>query len=119
LDRFAWFAAFSVAVLVLGVGALVARAPPTGAADAQVVIVDYAFRPANIRVKAGTTVHWVNMDGVDHTVSFGVHGDHAGAVDSGMMGHMGTFAYTFADPGTYEYHCNPHPYMTGTVVVTP
>jgi plastocyanin len=28
-----------------------------------------------------------------------------------------TFEMTFATPGTYAYHCTPHPSMTGTVVV--
>lgn len=35
-----------------------------------------------------------------------------------MLGHMGTYQYRFMDPGANEYHCDPHPYMTGTVAVT-
>jgi len=30
-----------------------------------------------------------------------------------------TVGYTFIRPGTYPYHCDPHPYMTGVVVVIP
>jgi len=80
--------------------------------------VDYRFQPANVTIKAGTTVRWINMDFVGHTVSFGTHGNETG-VESDLMGHMGTFGYTFVGPGTYPYHCDPHPYMTGVVVVIP
>lgn len=84
-----------------------------------VAIVNYAYSPAEITVSAGTTVTWLNMDGVMHTVSFGEHGnDHqVEAMDSGPMYHMNSWSYTFNDPGVYEYHCDPHPYMTGQVLV--
>ncbi len=61
----------------------------------------------------------MNMDGVMHTVSFGAHGnDHeAEGMDSGPMYHMNSWSYTFNEPGVYEYHCDPHPYMTGQVIV--
>jgi len=29
----------------------------------------------------------------------------------------GSFSFTFEEPGTYEYYCSIHPYMTGTVIV--
>jgi len=109
------FAVLAVGMLVAGVGALAYRsltAPPV----VQVSIVDYRFQPANVTIKAGTTVRWINMDFVGHTVSFGMHGNETG-VESDLMGHMGTFGYTFIGPGTYPYHCDPHPYMTGVVVV--
>jgi len=31
----------------------------------------------------------------------------------------GTFSYTFDEPGTFSYHCTPHPDMTGSVTVVP
>ena len=111
------FAVLAVGVLVAGVGALAYRsltAPPV----VQVSIVDYRFQPANVTIKAGTAVRWINMDFVAHTVSFGTHGNETG-VESDLMGHMGTFGYTFIGPGTYPYHCDPHPYMTGVVVIIP
>ncbi len=85
-----------------------------------VAIANYAYSLSEVRVSVGATVTWVNMDGVMHTVSFGGHGDdhQAGAgVDSGPLYHMGVWSYTFVEPGTYEYHCDPHPYMTGKVIV--
>lgn len=82
-----------------------------------VAIVNYAYGPRDVRVSVGETVTWVNMDHVMHTVSFGAHGDHDETLDSGPMNHMDVWSATFDEPGTYEYHCEPHPYMTGTVVV--
>lgn len=82
-----------------------------------VAIVNYAYAPQNITISAGTAVTWVNMDHVMHTVSFGEHGDEHEGIDSGPMNHMDSWSYTFSEPGVYEYHCDPHPYMTGTVIV--
>ena len=48
------------------------------------------------------------------------HGDENPAgIESPLLGHMGSFSYTFPEAGTYVYHCDPHPYMTGSVTVTP
>ncbi len=90
-----------------------------GYGQSDVVIANYAYSPQVFTVSVGSTVTWVNMDGAMHTVSFGEHGhDHGGeAMDSGPMYHMDGWSYTFNEPGVYEYHCDPHPFMTGTVVV--
>jgi plastocyanin len=29
------------------------------------------------------------------------------------------FSFTFTEPGTYEYFCSLHPYMTAAIVVEP
>ncbi len=115
--KLALFTTLAVGMFVLGVGALAYRAATPSASIAQVAIVNYSFSPSTLTVKTGTTVRWVNMDSVQHTVSFGTHGNETG-VESSLLGHMGSFSYTFTKPGTYEYHCDPHPYMTGSVVVT-
>ncbi|HYF75754.1 MAG TPA: plastocyanin/azurin family copper-binding protein, partial [Symbiobacteriaceae bacterium] len=28
-----------------------------------------------------------------------------------------TFSFTFSTPGTYQYRCRQHPFMTGTIIV--
>ena len=50
-------------------------------------------------------VTWSNDDGPAHTVTF--KDGSAGA----------TFTRTFDRPGTYDYFCSFHPYMTGRIVV--
>lgn len=77
-----------------------------------VAIVNYSFAPQTLHVKVGTTVTWTNMDRVAHTVT-----SDTSLFDSGLINHMQSFNYTFKTAGTYGYHCTPHPYMTGSIVV--
>ena len=78
-----------------------------------VSIVDFAFQPASIEVPAGSTVTWTNAGAAPHTVTA-----DDGSFDSGQLKPGATFSQTFSTPGTYTYHCEIHPQMTGTVVVT-
>jgi plastocyanin len=98
-----------------GMPATSAAAPagPAVATD-KVTINNFAFMPASISVKTGSTVTWTNMDEEPHTVVDGAHG-----IKSPVMGNQGaTFSYTFSAPGTYSYNCSIHPFMSGTVEVT-
>lgn len=76
----------------------------------------FKFNPASITIKVGTAVVWTNSTGVAHTAT----SDPSSAVswDSGLVSPGSTFTFTFTRPGTYTYHCNVHPSMTGTIVVT-
>ncbi len=87
--------------------------PAVGATEVQMA--NFAFTPASIQVKAGTTVTWTNQDTAPHTVTFR-NGTMRG---SAMMRQGQTFRYTFSTPGTYSYYCAVHPSMTAQVVVTP
>jgi amicyanin len=108
----------AASLFVAGTAALAHRASTPGGTVVQVSIMNYTFTADDLTVRVGTTVRWVNMDMVGHTVSFGTHEDPIG-VESPLLGHMGSFSHTFSEPGTYVYHCDPHPYMTGSVMVTP
>lgn len=87
---------------------------PPGATEKIGIIDDTIFAPSRTEVAAGTTVIWTNASEVAHTVT----GDDLTFDDSGIIDPGQTFAYTFTEPGTYAYHCSPHPYMTGVVVVS-
>src|SRR3989442_756413 len=65
--------------------------------------------------KGRKTVTWVNKDTVTHTVT----SDGSSLFDSGFMPTGATFQFTFTMAGTYPYYCTVHPFMKGTVVVTP
>lgn len=78
-----------------------------------VAIKNFAFAPAAVTVRAGTTVTWTNDDEEAHTVTTA-----SGPVHSKALAPGATFAYRFAKPGTYHYICTIHPYMQGTVTVT-
>ena len=73
----------------------------------------YVFQPANITVKAGTTVTWTNHDNFTHSVLVN------GQSDVHMMKPGESAQITFATPGQYHYVCTLHTQnMQGTVTVT-
>jgi plastocyanin len=80
----------------------------------QVVIDNFRFSPAQLTVKAGTKVTWVNRDDLPHTVTSSVK---PRLFDSGTLDTDEGFAHVFDRPGTYEYFCALHPKMTGRIVV--
>ena len=84
-------------------------------ATEEVEIEDFAFSPARITVKKGTTVTWTNKDDVEHNVAFD---DGGGAEDAKLIGKNESVSFTFNKTGEFAYHCSPHPYMKATVVVT-
>lgn len=87
-------------------------APAPAASSNAVSISNFAFSPASITVPAGTKVAWTNNDSAPHTVT-----SNTDAFESGSLSHGGIFSFTFAQKGTYEYHCSFHSSMNGKVVV--
>ena len=75
-----------------------------------VVIANLAFDPPAITIPTGTTVAWTNDDAPPHTVT-----STDGAFDSGILDPGGSFSFTFNEPGTFDYICQLHPQMQGTV----
>jgi plastocyanin len=71
-----------------------------------------AFRDKEIRIPAGTTVRWVNKDPVGHTAT-----SDDGDWGSALIGPGETWEHTFDAVGEFPYHCVPHPFMKGVVVV--
>jgi amicyanin len=92
-------------------------AAPTIAATpvaANAVNIDnFAFVPATVTVKVGSTVTWTNKDEDPHTVVA-----DGGAFRSEALGSGGTYSFTFPTAGTFDYVCSIHPFMRGNVVVT-
>ena len=88
-----------------------------------VIIENFAFSPANITVKKGTTVTWTNKDSATHTVT-GLDNNPdpasgaANLPNSGNLASGKSYSFTFLAAGTYQYKCSIHPSMTGTVTVT-
>ena len=66
-----------------------------------------------IEVAVGTTVTWTNEDTVPHTVTqTGGSGFQSGKLDPGA-----TFSFTFDTAGTFDYFCEFHANMKGTITV--
>jgi amicyanin len=78
----------------------------------EVKIDNFSFGPAELTVRAGTTVTWTNRDDIPHTA---VSADKM--FKSKVLDTDEKFSFTFSKPGTYEYFCSIHPKMTGKVVV--
>lgn len=78
-----------------------------------ITIAGFAFDPTETEVEAGTAVTVTNDDSAAHTWTA-----DDGAFDSGQLAGGDTFEHTFSDAGTFAYHCEIHPAMTGTVVVS-
>lgn len=93
-----------------GTGTKATSTPPVSTDSVNVF--NYAFVPANIIVKAGTTVTWTNKDTMIHTVI-----SDSGVFGSGTLAQNAQFTYVFAKPGTYKYHCSVHQSKKGTVIV--
>jgi hypothetical protein len=77
-----------------------------------IVIRDFAFGPQEVRVPAGGRVTWINCDEDSHTSTA-----DAGAWSSPLLAPGDAFTHTFELVGEFGYHCEPHPFMTGRVIV--
>ena len=80
-----------------------------------VAIRDFTFQPDSISVPPGATVTWVNCEpaGTEpHTTT----ADGA-AWNSPEFSPGQRFSHTFPSGGGFPYHCTPHPFMIGKVVV--
>lgn len=81
----------------------------------KVSIANFAFSPASITVKKGTTVTWTNNDTTTHTVT---ESDSQTGPNSGNVTPGSSYSFTFNTVGKFPYHCSIHTEMIGTVTVT-
>ena len=108
---------------IVKIGAASALAVTLGAAPAAtpdpedattVRIVNFAYTPVALHVRAGDRVTFVNTDDDAHTVT----ADDT-SFDSAGLDTNGSWQHVFARVGTYHYFCALHPYMKGTIDVRP
>jgi plastocyanin len=78
-----------------------------------VLIQNFRFKPANITIKRGTKVRWINKDMHPHTAT----ANNGRSFDSGRLGKGQRYAHTFKNAGKKGYFCKIHPFMKGCVVV--
>ena len=119
------FVGFVVGGLLAGALAspLIANLVDAGGAGATIRIVHNAalmttqepFSPGSWTVPVNGTVTWYNGDTMQHTVTSDT-GTRV-AFDSGFLESGATFSFKFTVPGNYTYHCTPHPWMRGTIIV--
>ena len=120
----------AIVLVVLAVGFLVyyvmtptssigASSSPTSSSSTSmgtyyVSISNFAFSPSSLSINAGETVVWTNKDNVPHTVS----SDSGSELSSPTLSPGDTYSHTFGTAGSYSYHCNIHPNMKGSIIVS-
>lgn len=79
-----------------------------------VLIKTFSFTPSTVTIKKGDSILFTNADFVGHTVTA-----DGGAFGSALMAQNGIFTLETSrlSPGAYPYHCTPHPFMKGTIIV--
>ena len=82
--------------------------------DNTITIAKNTFRPANMTVKAGSTVRWVNADDHPHNIAFANKDFSASTF---LLGSGQSSSQRFDRPGTYDFSCLIHPQMQGQIVV--
>jgi plastocyanin len=83
------------------------------AAPATVEIVKFAFVPAEIEVRAGDSIRFINRDLAPHTATAG-----DASFDTGTLGKDEVATILFPARGSFPYFCRFHRHMTGIARVT-
>ena len=101
-------------VLAVGPLLLTMLAPQSvRAATVEVEIADYRFVPAEVRVKVGDSVRWINREKrTSHSVLFVASGQ-----ESERLFPDEHWEKIFDRSGSHVYRCGPHPEMQGIVHV--
>ena len=83
------------------------------AATIQITMENLVISPAEVSVKAGDTIEWVNKDVFAHTAT-ARNGDF-----DVTMPPKNTVTSVVTKPGTVEYYCRFHPNMKAVLNITP
>jgi len=83
------------------------------------------FEPKEVRGSLGINnkIVWTNVDTTAHTVtsdtqySDQISGPFNSIESLGIIPPQKTYEFTFTKEGEYPYHCEPHPWMTGKVII--
>lgn len=90
---------------------------PPAAAPASVThvveIKDFAFSIAELEIKVGDKVKFINRDNVEHTATADDN-----SFDTGLFGEGEEKVVTFDKEGDFGYYCAPHPGMKASIKVT-
>ena len=91
----------------------ITKGVPPGSTNYDIAINDLSFQPATLTIKVNDTVTWTNKEAMEHTVT----SDTGEEVSSLSLSNGDSYIHTFENAGTYEYHCELHSSMKGTIIV--
>ena len=101
-----------VALAVSMTAPVVETAEPAAQAVHVVTIENMRFSPAELTVKRGERVVWVNKDLVPHTATA-----RSSGFDSGDISTSASWSYVAGTVGVYPYVCTYHPTMKAKLTV--
>jgi len=94
--------------------AVITPTPSVSVSDNTIMITRNVFTPANMTVKVGSTVRWVNGDDHPHNIEFA---NKEFSTSTYLLGASQSASQKFDHPGIYQYDCKIHSYMHGTITV--
>jgi plastocyanin len=119
--RFLYGMALAVGCVAIPLGACGDDAPAGPAPrTVDIEVGDFFFRPVMVEARVGDTIRWTQIGMIPHTATSG----QPGAPDAGTLFNLslpdsGAVAeFTPTEPDTIAYFCIPHPFMTGSIIVT-
>lgn len=80
----------------------------------EVQIIGFHFSPAEITIKQGDTVRWINQEKRQH---HNVWFEALGEKEPDYLFPGDSFTRNFKEKGKFPYRCGPHPEMNGVVHV--
>ena len=92
---------------------VVKEATASSVNEHDIEIQGFAFSQEDLKIKAGETVTWTNLDGASHTVT----SDKDAVFESPLLKKGQSFSHTFTEAGVYSYHCALHPSMEAKIIV--
>lgn len=127
-----WMSLILVAIIGFGCYALLTK-DRSGSGDTNIVaqtnesnvsnveISSNGLNPQTLRIKTGTTVNWVNIDEVAHSVVSGPYPKNDSLEDLDTeepLEKAESFSFVFEKSGTFEYHDNSgNKIFNGTIIV--
>lgn len=94
-----------------------ASATTTPVAATQVAMKVLEFTPASVTARVGQRLTWTNKDSVQHNVTY-VSGPRFRSSPR-TINPGASFSIELTQAGTIHYFCSIHPWMKGTIVVSP
>lgn len=88
-------------------------ATSTDTATVAATIEGFAFQPSTVEATVGDVISFTNKDSAPHTVTLDDDPCTTGSINGDVPA-----ALTFSAPGSYPFHCQIHPRMTGTFEIT-
>ena len=110
-----FFALGAMAATSCGTNSTASSGENPPAIAATIHIADGKFEPRIIDIAVGGSVTWINDDVASHNVKF----LEPSTFNSGIIKPAATWTQTFTSAATYDYYCDFHNSMKGSVVVRP